>query len=318
MSLFHTHKLSDGALTEAQLKQEHARRYKRFTYQLVGSAFVTLISFIGCWFFPVLSLVTMAGFFGTMAVAVGNGNPLAICQDITEERHCARLLELLQASPEGQAYRQAVLNQGRKFVKGELAMAESWLDAQKRTAALVQLYVENKEPSKFVRTGKPLSWMYPLKSSLSSPDTIRAGAPTAGQIRAEGLSAMRLQVASLLLIFLTILSYFHVAATSIASNVDGNVTLKLLCHLVVICGGLTLFVSLSNRKYGALRSADAMHRLYLAYEKTPEGRAYRQMVVAQGREFVGEELRAILAWNAKVELESARNCKQLYDIAVES
>jgi hypothetical protein len=59
-------------------------------------------------------------------VAIFGGTSMAItCSDVSDT-DCAALLKVCNATGEGRVYRKAVLEQGRKFVNGELAALTEW------------------------------------------------------------------------------------------------------------------------------------------------------------------------------------------------
>lgn len=78
---------------------------------------------------------------------------------------------------------------------------------------------------------------------------------------------------------------------------------------------ILLLLSLTHKAdcYADVEGEERCAELYLACEQTPEGRAYRQAVLAQGRKFINAELVMLKEWN--IHQLASKACKTLYGIA---
>ena len=83
----------------------------------------------------------------------------------------------------------------------------------------------------------------------------------------------------------------------------------------LVCLPILLLLSLTHKAdcYADVAGNERCAELYQACEQTPEGRAYRQAVLAQGRKFVNAELVMLKEWNIHRMASSA--CKTLYGIS---
>jgi hypothetical protein len=60
--------------------------------------------------------------------------------EVLEESDCAEMMKLCEKTPEGRAYRKAVISQARKFAKGELTAMEAWVKNTETRDACKKLY----------------------------------------------------------------------------------------------------------------------------------------------------------------------------------
>jgi hypothetical protein len=140
--------------------------------------------------------------------------------------------------------------------------------------------------------------------ALFASEQIKSGPPTAEQIQAEARQESR----NYRLLWLACVLSFLGGALYAGFGSPLGVMLLMLTAFT----GLTVSTINPLQGYEDIDANSDCDKMYRACEQSPEGRAYRQAVIAQGRRFVNAELRMMDEWNKEQQLAGA--CKRLYDI----
>lgn len=123
-------------LTSVEL-QQNRRKLASLTFAVQSAA---LFAGVLAWHFGLPTVLAVVGVSVVFCAAkVVEWNESTPYDDISEEA-CADLFEASQATPEGQTYRLAVLEQGRKFVHGEFMALQEWAESASARAACKKLY----------------------------------------------------------------------------------------------------------------------------------------------------------------------------------
>lgn len=131
----HTFDVNTTPLTTAQIsKQLKTLTTVQMTLQTFTLVAALVAWMCGCYLLAVFGAGVVCG-----VIQVSYWFKYCPFEDV-EESACEDLVESCAATPEGQAYRLAVIEQGRKFVNGERAALFAWAESASARAACKKLY----------------------------------------------------------------------------------------------------------------------------------------------------------------------------------
>jgi hypothetical protein len=132
----HEFDINAAPLTTVQLQQK-IKECKNSANALRVMAIVFALVAWACGLYFVAALFFVALAFGVAAIACA----FAVCpyENVAVD-DCEDLLKACYATPEGQDYRLAVIEQGRQFVNGELQALHAWAESANARAACRKVY----------------------------------------------------------------------------------------------------------------------------------------------------------------------------------